>query len=94
MRKNTLLTKNKSDHYVGDSHIDYNESLVVLSKRRNYKMDGWMQILLALITGVITGGIFTLLKLPLPAPPALPGIAGIVGIFIGFKAVSYILTLF
>lgn len=49
--------------------------------------------LLALITGVITGIIFSFLKLPLPAPPALPGIAGIVGIFAGAKIFEYIQNL-
>ncbi|MDR0734205.1 MAG: DUF1427 family protein [Elusimicrobiota bacterium] len=44
--------------------------------------------LLALLTGIITGAIFTLIKLPLPAPNALPGILGIVGIYIGYLAVG------
>ncbi|MDR1123208.1 MAG: DUF1427 family protein [Elusimicrobiota bacterium] len=44
--------------------------------------------LLALLTGILTGGIFTLIKLPLPAPNALPGILGIVGIYIGYLAVG------
>ncbi|MDZ5471771.1 DUF1427 family protein [Bacillus sp. 31A1R] len=42
--------------------------------------------ILAVITGFIVGFIFALLKLPIPAPPALPGIMGIVGIYLGFKA--------
>ncbi|MCE4049720.1 MULTISPECIES: XapX domain-containing protein [Bacillaceae] len=42
-------------------------------------------LLLALITGFLTGFIFALLKLPIPAPGALPGIIGIVGIYAGFK---------
>lgn len=45
--------------------------------------------LLALVTGLAAGAVFTLLKLPLPAPPALPGILGIVGIFIGYKLVEW-----
>lgn len=45
--------------------------------------------ILALVTGVITGVLFTFFKLPLPAPPALPGVAGIVGIFLGSKAIEY-----
>ncbi|HEU5141026.1 MAG TPA: XapX domain-containing protein [Bacillales bacterium] len=43
-------------------------------------------VLLALLTGFVVGFIFALLKLPIPAPPALPGIAGIIGIYLGFQA--------
>ncbi|GKU83698.1 XapX domain-containing protein [Niallia sp. NCCP-28] len=42
-------------------------------------------IILALCTGFLTGFIFALLKLPIPAPGALPGIVGIIGIYAGFK---------
>ncbi|PTM56846.1 XapX domain-containing protein [Desmospora activa DSM 45169] len=41
--------------------------------------------LLPLLTGLIVGFLFALMKLPIPAPPALPGILGIVGIYLGFK---------
>lgn len=34
-------------------------------------------------TGIIVGLIFSAFKLPLPAPPVLAGIMGIVGIFLG-----------
>jgi XapX domain-containing protein len=44
---------------------------------------------LALITGIVAGGIFTALKLPLPAPPTLPGIMGIIGIFLGAKIIEF-----
>lgn len=37
-----------------------------------------------LLTGLICGAVFGLLKLPIPAPPTLAGIAGIIGIFVGF----------
>ncbi|SHK37580.1 XapX domain-containing protein [Caminicella sporogenes DSM 14501] len=50
--------------------------------------------LIALITGIITGSVFTLAKLPLPAPPTIAGIAGIVGIFIGSKLAEQIVKLF
>lgn len=43
------------------------------------------EVLLALITGVIVGFLFALLKLPIPAPPALAGVTGIIGIYLGFK---------
>ncbi|WP_407269248.1 DUF1427 family protein [Radiobacillus sp. PE A8.2] len=42
-------------------------------------------ILLALIAGVIVGFIFSWIKLPLPAPPALAGVVGIAGVYLGFK---------
>lgn len=50
--------------------------------------------LVALLTGLITGSIFTLAKLPLPAPPTIAGIAGIVGIFAGSKLAEQIAKLF
>ena len=46
--------------------------------------------LLPLLTGTITGAIFSLLKLPIPAPPALAGIIGIIGIWLGFALVGLI----
>ena len=41
------------------------------------------EILLALFAGAIVGILFSWLKLPLPAPPVLSGIAGIFGIYLG-----------
>lgn len=49
------------------------------------------QILAALASGVIIGAIFTFLKLPLPAPNARAGIAGIAGILLGSLVVNYFL---
>lgn len=46
-------------------------------------------ILLALLAGFILGAVFTLLKLPIPAPPTLAGIAGIIGIYLGYMILSY-----
>ncbi|SDK15909.1 XapX domain-containing protein [Sediminibacillus albus] len=43
------------------------------------------EVILALVTGVIVGFIFAWGKLPIPAPPALAGVVGIVGIYCGFK---------
>lgn len=42
-------------------------------------------VALSLITGFLVGFIFALFKLPIPAPPALAGISGIVGIYLGFQ---------
>jgi len=41
------------------------------------------EILLALGTGLVVGIVFSLLKLPIPAPPVLAGVVGIVGIYLG-----------
>lgn len=46
--------------------------------------------LLALVTGTITGAVFSLLKLPIPAPPALAGVIGIVGVWLGFALVGWL----
>lgn len=42
------------------------------------------QAILATISGLIVGGLFSFLKLPIPAPPTLSGVMGIVGIYVGF----------
>lgn len=39
----------------------------------------------ALAVGVVVGLLFGRLGLPIPAPPALAGVLGIVGIYLGFK---------
>ena len=44
------------------------------------------EILLALLAGIIVGIVFSILKLPMPAPPVLSGIVGITGIYLGAKA--------
>ena len=45
--------------------------------------------LVALATGLVAGVVFGLLGVPIPAPPELAGILGIVGIFVGYKLVQY-----
>ncbi|MGB8000374.1 MAG: DUF1427 family protein [Anaerobacillus sp.] len=47
-------------------------------------------ILIATLTGFIVGLLFAFLKLPIPAPPAFAGVAGIIGIYLGFKAFDWI----
>lgn len=44
----------------------------------------WKEVVLALIVGAVLGYIFSKLKLPAPAPLVLAGIAGIVGIWLGY----------
>ena len=49
----------------------------------------WTIGLLALLTGLIAGGVFAFVGVPIPAPPELPGVLGIVGIFLGYRLVQY-----
>ncbi len=42
-----------------------------------------IDILLALVVGLVVGVIFSACKLPLPSPPVLAGVMGIVGIYLG-----------
>ncbi|MCH2055593.1 MAG: XapX domain-containing protein [Thalassotalea sp.] len=51
-------------------------------------------IILALAAGAIVGILFSLLKLPLPAPPVLSGIAGIAGIYLGGVGYQWIIERF
>jgi len=45
-------------------------------------------MILSFITGVMVGVVFSLLKLPIPAPNNLAGVLGIVGIFIGMIIIN------
>lgn len=44
----------------------------------------YREVLFAFLVGAVLGFIFIKLKLPIPAPPVLAGIMGIVGIWVGF----------
>ena len=52
------------------------------------------ELLLALLAGLLVGIIFRFLKLPLPAPPVLSGIIGIVGIYLGGVLFDWMIRLF
>ncbi|OOF22263.1 XapX domain protein [Salinivibrio proteolyticus] len=41
------------------------------------------EVLLALVAGFLVGVLFSAIKLPIPAPPVLSGIMGIVGVYLG-----------
>lgn len=43
----------------------------------------------ALVVGLTVGALFAFLRVPIPAPPELPGVMAIVGIYLGFKLVGY-----
>lgn len=47
------------------------------------------EILMSTLAGLIVGVIFTLLKLPIPAPPVFSAIMGIVGVWAGMKIVQF-----
>ncbi len=46
------------------------------------------EILYTTLTGTAVGAIFSILKLPIPAPPVFAGLMGIVGLWIGFAVVQ------
>ncbi len=52
------------------------------------------EIIIAVITGLFVGALFSALKLPLPAPPVMSGIMGIVGIYLGGKGYGIIVERF
>ena len=52
------------------------------------------ETLLALVAGIFVGIIFSVLKLPLPAPPVISGIAGIIGIYMGGIGYQWIMERF
>ncbi|MDC2865565.1 DUF1427 family protein [Bacillus sp. JJ864] len=47
------------------------------------------EIFMSTLAGLIVGVIFTLLKLPIPAPPVFSAIMGIVGVWAGMKIVQF-----
>ncbi len=51
------------------------------------------EVVLSLITGIVVGFLFTLLRLPIPDPPALAGIAGIVGVYLGMRLFQWFMML-
>jgi XapX domain-containing protein len=46
------------------------------------------EIVFALISGMIMGGVFSLIKLPVPAPSSFAGVVGIFGIFFGYSLIK------
>jgi XapX domain-containing protein len=53
-----------------------------------------VELLTALATGALVGVLFSLFKLPLPAPPVLSGIVGIFGIYLGGVGYQWIIERF
>lgn len=48
-----------------------------------------LELILALLTGLLVGALFRSLQIPIPAPPNLAGILGIIGIYLGYKVVEW-----
>lgn len=48
------------------------------------------RVVLALLTGVVVGMIFTVLHIPSPVPLSFAGIMGIVGIYLGYLIVDHL----
>jgi XapX domain-containing protein len=40
------------------------------------------------VTGIAVGGVFSIFKLPIPAPPVFAGLMGIVGLWIGYALIQ------
>lgn len=51
-----------------------------------------MTVILALIAGLVLGGVMTALNLPLPAPTSIVGIVGIFGVWLGYSLVERIMN--
>ncbi len=45
-------------------------------------------VLLAFVAGTVTGSLFAYLQVPVPAPPTVAGMMGIVGVFLGYRIVN------
>lgn len=46
----------------------------------------------ALLTGVIVGVAFAVARQPIPAPPTIPGVLGILGILFGYRLAIAVLA--
>lgn len=49
------------------------------------------ELILTTITGIGVGGVFSIFKLPIPAPPVFAGLMGIVGLWIGYALVQKVM---
>ena len=54
-------------------------------------MNNIIDMLKSFGTGAICGVVFSLLKLPVPAPSVFAGITGIMGIFVGYLLIQQII---
>ncbi|KMV31180.1 DUF1427 family protein [Photobacterium swingsii] len=52
------------------------------------------EVLLSIFAGFIVGMLFSAIKLPIPAPPVLSGVMGIVGVYLGGISYQWIVERF
>jgi XapX domain-containing protein len=52
------------------------------------------EVFLAALAGFVVGVLFSAIKLPIPAPPALAGVMGIVGVYLGGVTYQWIIEKF
>ncbi|WP_257296786.1 XapX domain-containing protein [Endozoicomonas sp. YOMI1] len=52
------------------------------------------EALIATATGFVVGMLFSFFRLPIPAPPVLPGVTGIVGVYLGHVCFQFLITRF
>lgn len=52
-----------------------------------------LQLLIALVVGLVIGILFKSLKLPVPVPHGLGGLVGLIGMYLGSELVGLILNL-
>ena len=50
------------------------------------------EIFLSILTGSVCGVVFALMRLPVPAPPVIAGVAGIVGLWAGYAIIANIMS--
>jgi XapX domain-containing protein len=49
-------------------------------------------VFLSILTGFGCGVVFAAFKLPVPAPPVFAGVAGIIGLWIGFTVLTKVIS--
>ncbi len=52
------------------------------------------EVFLATLAGFVVGVLFSAIKLPIPAPPVLAGVMGIVGVYLGGVTYQWIIEKF
>ena len=65
---------------------------MVIARTIDRKMGTMKEIIYTTLTGVAVGGVFSLFKLPIPAPPVFAGLMGIVGLWIGYALVMKVMS--
>lgn len=61
-------------------------------QRTNRKELSMKDIILSTLTGFGCGVVFAAFKLPVPAPPVFAGVAGIIGLWIGFTVLTNVIS--